>query len=305
MLHNPGDGIKIRASIGTLARIGIASVKLEAYPRTAYLLLPGGCSGSCLFCPQWIKDSQVSRVSWPEVDLGYILKGQKLFERVCIQSVLRRMFWKDLVKISSLFEIPVSISTNPVGERELLELRRNSQMIGIGIDAASSSLFKAVRRPGSFESHLKFFEKSLRIYGKGNVYVHLIAGLGESLKEIVRVMSYIYDRGGAIALFAFTPVPGTPLQDRDPPPLAYYRFIQIVNYFLREGIPLERMRSLDPDDYKEAFLTSGCPGCNRPFYNERPRGKLYNFPSRELLELRWEEVREEVRAALDYLRFLP
>jgi len=26
------------------------------------------------------------------------------------------------------------------------------------------------------------------------------------------------------------------------------------------------------------FLTSGCPSCNRPFYNEKPRGPLYNFP---------------------------
>jgi len=24
-------------------------------------------------------------------------------------------------------------------------------------------------------------------------------------------------------------------------------------------------------------MTSGCPGCNRPFYNEEPR-KIYNYP---------------------------
>ena len=28
------------------------------------------------------------------------------------------------------------------------------------------------------------------------------------------------------------------------------------------------------------FVTSGCPGCNRPYYNERPGGKLYNYPER-------------------------
>ena len=26
------------------------------------------------------------------------------------------------------------------------------------------------------------------------------------------------------------------------------------------------------------FLTSGCPGCNRPYYNEKPSGPLYNYP---------------------------
>jgi len=28
----------------------------------------------------------------------------------------------------------------------------------------------------------------------------------------------------------------------------------------------------------EAFRTSGCKGCNRPFYNERPSGPMYNYP---------------------------
>jgi biotin synthase-related radical SAM superfamily protein len=27
-----------------------------------------------------------------------------------------------------------------------------------------------------------------------------------------------------------------------------------------------------------AFQTSGCPDCNRPFYNERPGGPMYNYP---------------------------
>ncbi|MEA1905235.1 MAG: radical SAM protein, partial [Candidatus Hadarchaeota archaeon] len=30
----------------------------------------------------------------------------------------------------------------------------------------------------------------------------------------------------------------------------------------------------------EPFRTSGCPGCNRPFYNESPRGPIYNYPKK-------------------------
>jgi len=26
------------------------------------------------------------------------------------------------------------------------------------------------------------------------------------------------------------------------------------------------------------FRTSGCPDCNRPFYNEKPSGPIYNYP---------------------------
>jgi biotin synthase len=28
----------------------------------------------------------------------------------------------------------------------------------------------------------------------------------------------------------------------------------------------------------EAFRTSGCPDCNRPYYNEKPSGPMYNYP---------------------------
>jgi biotin synthase len=36
----------------------------------------------------------------------------------------------------------------------------------------------------------------------------------------------------------------------------------------------ELKRALEPS----AFQTSGCPGCNRPFYNERPSSRMYNYP---------------------------
>jgi len=34
----------------------------------------------------------------------------------------------------------------------------------------------------------------------------------------------------------------------------------------------------------EPFVTSGCPGCNRPYYNEKPGGPLYNYPRQPLPE---------------------
>ncbi|MDW8035841.1 MAG: biotin synthase, partial [Candidatus Korarchaeum sp.] len=125
---------RVRASIGTLAKIGLLKhVKVKEQPRTAYLLLTGRCSGSCLFCPQWLSSEKLSRISWPEVDLDAILEAQRGFERICIQSVLKKMFWKDLVEVASLFDVPVSIAMNPVGDRELLELRKVSQMLGVGL----------------------------------------------------------------------------------------------------------------------------------------------------------------------------
>ncbi len=47
---------------------------------------------------------------------------------------------------------------------------------------------------------------------------------------------------------------------------------QIVSY----GLSRARLRELLADG--RAFQTAGCPGCNRPYYNERPGRVMYNYP---------------------------
>ncbi|QJW48785.1 hypothetical protein HA075_26170 [bacterium BFN5] len=42
------------------------------------------------------------------------------------------------------------------------------------------------------------------------------------------------------------------------------------------NLPAEQIESLLADG--AAFETSGCPDCNRPYYNERPGGVMYNYP---------------------------
>jgi biotin synthase len=42
----------------------------------------------------------------------------------------------------------------------------------------------------------------------------------------------------------------------------------------------------------EPFQTSGCPDCNRPFYNEKPGGPLYNYPRPLTISERSRAVRE-------------
>ena len=58
----------------------------------------------------------------------------------------------------------------------------------------------------------------------------------------------------------------------------------------REGL-LRALKSGEP------FQTSGCPGCNRPFYNETPRGPIYNYP-RPLTGDEVEEAISELRIEL-------
>jgi biotin synthase len=43
----------------------------------------------------------------------------------------------------------------------------------------------------------------------------------------------------------------------------------------------------------EPFRTSGCPDCNRPYYNEKPSGPIYNYP-REPTEKEWCSILKEL-----------
>ena len=48
------------------------------------------------------------------------------------------------------------------------------------------------------------------------------------------------------------------------------------------GITNQRLKQIIEEG--TPFLTSGCPDCNRPFYNERPSGPIYNYPEKTSLE---------------------
>jgi biotin synthase-related radical SAM superfamily protein len=80
-----------------------------------------------------------------------------------------------------------------------------------------------------------------------------------------------------------------------PPALLHYRRIQLARHLITQGkTRCENMlfdnneRIVDFGVSKDAlyqtimagvpFVTSGCPHCNRPYYNEKPSGPLYNYP---------------------------
>jgi biotin synthase len=101
--------------------------------------------------------------------------------------------------------------------------------------------------------------------------------------------------GVEVTLFAFTPIRGTVLADRPQPPLDVYRRIQLARHLIVGGLSRFEEMKFDEEGRAigfrgssedieealgtgEAFRTSGCPGCNRPYYNERPSGPFYNYP---------------------------
>ena len=313
---------EVNVSIGTAAVLGLADVKMDAVPTTAYLMLGGRCRMACAFCaqartsavlskakgsarainPSINSGQRLSRVTWPPFDEREVLDrlaeaaARGDFRRVCFQvtagqDYLRRTF--ELVEaVRGVCGLPVDAAILPrdVGQVEIL-LDVGVEHIGFGLDAACERVFRRVKR-SDWGRSIKLIEETARRF-PGHVAVHLIVGLGETEREMAEVIQRMHDLGVIVGLFAFTPVRGTAMQDQPPPPLDAYRRMQVARHLISHGLATlqdfafsaeGRLVSFGRPDLAKmladgvAFQTSGCPDCNRPFYNERPGGPLYNYP---------------------------
>ncbi|RLF15954.1 MAG: radical SAM protein [Thermoprotei archaeon] len=306
----------VRVSAGTAIVLGLAKGWLSARPSTAYLLtyVEGRCRANCAFCPQ-ARDSyssleMLSRVEWPAYPIDVVVekvKGalrSKLLARACIQVVNRpeaieQALWL-AERLSEGGLNPVSVSTPPLSLEGFKRLKEAGvERASVALDACSEEVFEEVKGsraggPYSWRSHWEALDRALKVFGPGRVSTHLIVGLGEREIDLARTVAKLVEMGVTPALFAFTPIPGTKLEGKPQPSLASYRRAQLLRFLL-----VNRLASLDDFSFNqhgelievrikeqaleavksgEPFKTSGCPGCNRPFYNERPSGPIYNYP---------------------------
>ncbi len=299
----------IRVSYGTAVAMGLKHGKMLARPTAAYLMTywPGHCRNNCAFCVQARESGanlkKLSRVTWPAFELEDVLKALPNggFSRLCLQTIDYSDMVEDVLELLDRFaplNLPVSVSITPVGRDVLKEFKeRGVDYIGVGLDAASERIYKSVKDSlYSWDEMWAFTRDVLDVFGLGKAFVHLIVGLGETDREMVETMARLYGMKAEVSLFAFTPVKGTRLENAKPPSLMRYRRIQLARYLLEKnlaspgdfkfdnggnltsfGIPKEELLGLVSP---EAFATHGCPGCNRPYYNERPKKEPYNFPVR-------------------------
>ncbi len=299
----------VRVSYGTAIAMGLIRAKMLARPTTAYLMTywPGRCRNNCAFCVQARESradlEKLSRVTWPAFELEKVIAGLPRggFARVCLQTVDYPGLVDDtleLLRALSPLGLPVSVSITPVSRGVLEEFKSlGVDYIGVGLDAASERVYSEVKDSlYSLDDMWRFTSQVLDVFGPGKALVHIIIGLGETDRDVLETIERVYGMGGEVSLFAFTPVKGTGLEKAKPPSVRRYRRIQVAHHLIKEGLvnvddmefdgngkltgfglsKEELSRLLPP----EVFMTHGCPGCNRPYYNERPRREPYNFPVR-------------------------
>lgn len=297
----------IKCSAGTAKVLGVKQIKVDALPTTAYLMVGERCSNDCSFCPQarssGARADLLSRVTWPGFDGELIIKGiAQAFsggqiKRTCLQVVESKdALTRTKQVLQNLYrssEVPVCVSCSAGGIETVAELiELGADRVSVALDAACARVY-AQHKGRSWNQKLKLIREATDAF-PGRISTHLIAGLGETEEEMLDTVQQMIDLGVTVALFAFTPVKGTNLEQAKPPALSQYRRIQAAHWLMMKGLcRFEQMSFVEGRLIEfgmiqekwvrelgngEAFRTSGCPDCNRPYYNEKPGGLMYNFP---------------------------
>lgn len=293
----------LRLSLGSAAALGLCDTQLAAQPTTVYSMVGETCAGNCLFCTQARNSSAdrrfLSRVVWPEFALPQVLAHlgrANGLARVCVQTLNYPGLISDLLNvvaaIRAVSPLPISVCMNPVGKAQLASLRdAGVDRVGVGLDCATPETFQRMKPGFSWSATVRFIEETVEVFGTGSI--HLIVGLGDSDEDIIAAIQRFRDEEGYVGLFAYTPMRGTQLT-LTPPAVERYRALQLARYLITtRRARYEDMEFVNgkltglgapPDELEaawstgNAFRTSGCPGCNRPMYNERPGGVMYNYP---------------------------
>ena len=320
---------KIRVSIGSASVLGLRTMaKFKDPPTTCYIMTykEGHCTANCGFCPQAksskSSDEMLSRITWPIflfkdylTKLKY-LPSSKQFKRICIQTLKYPENFRDLMEIITQIrkniEIPVSIAVPPMSKDNLRKLKlAGVQRIGIALDGTTPEIFNIIKGedvngPYKWDHHYQQLVEALEIFSDGFVSTHLIIGLGESEKDVIFRIEDLHNLKILVSLFAFTPIKGTKFEDFSQPSLLNFRKLQLGRYLIvnqeksrsdftfntkgdivRFNINKKELKDIINDT--DAFLTSGCPGCNRPYYTSKPSGPIYNYP-RKVKENENEEI---------------
>jgi len=279
-----------------------------------------GCHGRCHYCglsqsrQETTRGKTFIRVDWPVYLLEEIIhrtKKNNEIHRVCISMVTHFRAIEDTLYVIRRFKeetnllISVLLAPTLINRNESLEMikKAGADRAGIAIDAATPELFnklrgKGVGGPHRWDHYWKAVEMAIATFGKFNVGIHLIAGLGETENQMVETIQKGQNSGAYTHLFSFFPEKGSPMENYPLPSIGSYRRIQLARWIINEGLgSIDQMKfdkngrltdfGMDIQPLIESglpFMTSGCPGrdglvaCNRPYGNERPSGPIRNFP---------------------------
>lgn len=288
------------------------------------------------------------RVEWPLRDLNDVITAINKFNysgcslrpyRVCVSTITNpKAVEAEVEVIKRVYRatgLPTSALITPtLFTKERMKMLKDvgAERVGIAIDCANEKAFdllrgRSARSPHRWDRYLEGVVDAVEVMGKGRVGIHLIVGLGETEEDAVKLIQWAYDVGAETHLFSFYPEEGSVLDSWIRPHVGQYRRVQLARYLINTGLSryewmkfnhhgqivdfgLSRGLLNEVIESGVPFITSGCPGCNRPYANERPSEIPRNYPyipSGKNIELikkqlnTYKQLRNDINSLIEYL----
>ena len=317
----------VRISMAAAIELGLKQGRMfrDAHCGCINLLqnYPEGCYANCSYCglarerPGTPEDNTFIRVAWPLFPTGLvaekIAEHQAHIGRVCIAQVQDHRAYADLIdmtqRVRSLSDVPISalVSATTLNEERLVHLKdAGADIIGVGLDGASEEVFyhtrgKGAKGPHDWNYHWHIVRAARQLFGPMMVNCHIIVGLGETDRDLVKLFYQLKPEQIAGYLFAFNPERGTLMQHVPRAPMQRWRRIQLTKYLIEnhdlayDAIEFDTVGNIirlhAPDLMVEVavntglpFMTNGCPdrngvmACNRPYGSYRPGEEFRDYP---------------------------
>jgi len=295
------------------------------------LTYPEGCRANCAYCglarhreaDRDYADRNFIRVDWPAVPMSEVMEivakdpATSPFHRMCISMITHPRSEGDTFTILKQWtdridpeDIPVSILSNPTTmTRDDVQKMHDlgADIFTVALDAATPEVFdrtrgKGVQSPHKWSKYWEILQDARDIFGAGKFGAHIIAGMGETERDVLQLVQSLVDIGGHSHMFCFFPEKGSLMDHLPATPRDQWRRVQLARYLIDyRDVRVDHMRFDDrgrvwdygiPDaelatiiDEGVAFRTSGCPGkvredisaCDRP-YGDSPPSDIASFP---------------------------
>ncbi|MHA1393263.1 MAG: radical SAM protein [Promethearchaeota archaeon] len=276
----------------------------------------------------------LSRVIWPAFDFGEFLyalkeKAPKItneetaFKRICLQTLNYNGFEENvkfiLEQIKKVSSLPISMAVPPVSKKYMKIYKKiGAERICFAIDCATEKIFDQIKGknnngPYSWQDHIEHLKYAVEIFGRGKTTTHLIVGLGETEFEALKLIWQMKKMGILTGIFAFCPIKNTKLEKHERPSILKFRKIQLGKFLIDTGkkkfedfefddkgnlinfnISIKELNDICNIGHGKVFQTSGCPGCNRPYYTSSPNSVQYNYP-RKLTNIEIQNIIKQLR----------
>lgn len=161
-----------------------------------------------------------------------------------------RVMVESAMAIKAAVDLPIQAQCEPPEDDAWLQRMKDAGVdaLGMHLEAVSPDVRQRIM-PGkaqvSVEKYMASFRAAVPVFGRGQVSTYILAGLGDTVEEILEVSRQLVEIGVYPFVVPFVPVSGTPLESHPSPSTAFMDAIlgPLSRMIIEAGLGAEKAKA--------------------------------------------------------------